>query len=153
MIKLPSSALTQAVLDIKVCTTLVLTTGLLYFPLPAFAQWSPGINLKGGCRRWALGAHSGCRDKPYICPHLPMHTHTEAHTHIHIHRHTLTPVYTCACMYTQPAHMHEAHTRAHIHTHPHKHIFIYKWILSQVCTHMNISNKCAQTQIYRYFHT
>lgn len=136
MIKLPSSALTQAVLDIKVCTTLVLTTGLLYFPLPAFAQWSPGINLKGGCRRWALGAHSGCRDKPYICAHFPMHTHTEAHTHNHIHRHTLTPLCTHARACTHNLHICMKHTHGHTFT----------------CTHTSTpsytnghSHKCAHT--------
>lgn len=135
MIKLPSSALTQAVLDIKVCTTLVLTTGLLYFPLPAFAQWSPGINLKGGCRRWALGAHSGCRDKPYICPYLPMHTHTEAHTHIHIHRHTLTPVYTHARACTHNLHICMKHTHGHTFTRTHTSTSSYTNGHSLKCAH------------------
>lgn len=136
MIKLPSSALTQAVLDIKVCKTLVLTTRRLFFPLPAFAQWSPGINLKGGRRRWALGVHSGCRDKP----HIPMHTHTEGHTHIPIHRHTHMhtprPVYTHARACTHNLHMCMKHT--------HGHTFI--------CTHTSTSSytnghshKCAHT--------
>ena len=117
MIKLPSSALTQAVLDIKVCTTLVLTTRPLYFRLPAFAQQSPGINLKGGRRRWALGEHSGCRDKPYICPHLPMHTHTEAHTPTFTFIGThLTPVYTHVRACTHNLHICMKHTHGYIFT-------------------------------------
>lgn len=59
VIKLSSSALTQAVPDIKVCKTLVLTTRRLYLPLPASSQPSPGTNLKGRCKRWTLEAHSG----------------------------------------------------------------------------------------------
>lgn len=141
MIRLPSSALTQAVSDIKVCKTLVPTSRQLYFSLSAFAQPSPGINLRGRCRRWALGASSGCRDKLCTCLHIQMCTHAETHTHICIqtHAHTYTCVYisirvhTYLHMCTQTTCKH-AHVGTHTCAWAHKHAFIYKWSLARVCT-------------------
>lgn len=92
MIKLSRSALTWAVPDIKVCKTLVLTTRLLYFPLPAFARPSSGVTFKGGCGRWAPRAHSGYREI----------NHASACTHIcaHMHEHTPTSALICTHTYT-----------------------------------------------------
>lgn len=95
MIKLSSSALTQAVPDIKVCKTLVLTISRLYFSLPASAQPNPGINLKGRCKRRALGVCSGCRDKLHMLTPTDVHTRISTHPHPHSHARTRAHTYTC----------------------------------------------------------